>query len=520
MTLLDAARVYLPGALAQLQLPYTIPALTIVYFLSLAAYRLFFHPLKGFPGPRLAAVSFIYECWFNFFLFGEFANHLHVLHDRYGPVVRFGPNKLHFSDPRAYHTIYSTDDFVKDPEFYGPFGILNTAGFMIMDKHAHKARRELLNHQFSKRSILDLQSLVQTKVDKLVAGLRGFCGEDAKPVDIYRAFRSMTADIIMQFCFGTCLNTLDAHNIGYGHPTIIALETAAAEFWWHTYVRPWHFFAFHIAPRFIDYAPKVQGMGQVIKLVVNHIDAILLDRSLLTSQEHPTIYTALLNPKNPATPVPSRQDLIFEGLTLQIAGSDTVGNALMHGTAHLVSTPGVQEALYTELRAAWPDLAAPPPRYEVLETLPYLQAVVRECLRLGVGVPTPIPRIATKPCVIAGAAVPAGTVVAIGTAFLHYSPALFADPTRFEPERWLGARGAANAKWMAAFSRGPRQCQGIHLAYCELTLALASVFRCFECTGLAEGTDLERDLRWKDFFIPHYAGRHVEAWFRERGEGE
>lgn len=55
-----------------------------------------------------------------------------------------------------------------------------------------------------------------------------------------------------------------------------------------------------------------------------------------------------------------------------LAGIHTLGNSLTRGTVGVVYTPGVQDALYEELKSVWLDLHDPAPALEMLEKLPYL----------------------------------------------------------------------------------------------------------------------------------------------------
>lgn len=43
-----------------------------------------FHPLYRFPGPRLAAMTFFYEAWYDFFLMGRYAHEIRRMHEKYG----------------------------------------------------------------------------------------------------------------------------------------------------------------------------------------------------------------------------------------------------------------------------------------------------------------------------------------------------------------------------------------------------------------------------------------------------
>ena len=59
---------------------------------------------------------------------------------------------------------------------------------------------------------------------------------------------------------------------------------------------------------------------------------------------------------------------------------------------------------------------------------------------------------------------------------------MFSDPDVFIPDRWLGKDAKAHEAALAVFSKGPRSCAGINLAYCELHFVIAGVFRRFDVT--------------------------------------
>ncbi|EEB95950.1 hypothetical protein MPER_04998 [Moniliophthora perniciosa FA553] len=65
-----------------------------VHMLVLALYRVTIHPLSRFPGPKLATVTELYTAFYDVVFGGELVNHLRELHERYGPVVRIGPNTV------------------------------------------------------------------------------------------------------------------------------------------------------------------------------------------------------------------------------------------------------------------------------------------------------------------------------------------------------------------------------------------------------------------------------------------
>jgi hypothetical protein len=56
----------------------------LVYALGLAIYRLTFHPLAKFPGPKLAGMTYWYECYYDVIKWGQYTNRIQAMHERYG----------------------------------------------------------------------------------------------------------------------------------------------------------------------------------------------------------------------------------------------------------------------------------------------------------------------------------------------------------------------------------------------------------------------------------------------------
>lgn len=71
------------GDFAEIILP--LAGLWLLYRVGLALYNISpFHPLYYFPGPRLAAMSFVYEFWFDFIKWGKYTTEIQRLHEIYG----------------------------------------------------------------------------------------------------------------------------------------------------------------------------------------------------------------------------------------------------------------------------------------------------------------------------------------------------------------------------------------------------------------------------------------------------
>jgi hypothetical protein len=59
----------------------------IIYCVCLAVYRLYFHPLAKFPGPKIGALTLWYEFYFDCVKGGKFIWEIERLHNKYGTCI-------------------------------------------------------------------------------------------------------------------------------------------------------------------------------------------------------------------------------------------------------------------------------------------------------------------------------------------------------------------------------------------------------------------------------------------------
>ncbi len=194
---------------------------------------------------------------------------------------------------------------------------------------------------------------------------------------------------------------------------------------------------------------------------------------------HSTIFHALLNSNLPD------QEKTVERLTDEAqvmigAGQETVAWILTVIICHLLSNPLVLRNLKAELAVAMPDPEIVIPE-AALANLPYLTGVIKEGLRLGYGVSSRLARVPQEPLVFSFEdhdwVIPAGTPVSMTSVLIHHNETIFPDSKVFRPDRWI--QDPRLDRYLVAFSKGSRQCLGMSLAYAEMYLLLAAVFRRF-----------------------------------------
>lgn len=494
----------------------TLLAAWLAKELITALYNLTFHPLANFPGPRLAASTSWYKTFYEVLLARTWTSHLATLHTNHGPILRVGPNDLHFASPVAYHAIYHpTSRWAKEATLYRSFGE-DHSSFGFLNYSEAKARRDVLAPLFSRRATGELQGLVRGHVERLCVALEREHARGGGPSDLLFALRCFTLDTILDYCFAKDVHATEAP--AFQAPMVAAMDASLPStvvFRHFEWLRKM-VFSF---PGWLTKltSPVLAGLVELQKLLGAQVNDVVRNPGALKDAPHPIIYHRLQDPvmNESAGGVPDATSLYEEAQALLFGGADSAANTTMTGLAHLLTHPSLLQPLKTELLTAWPDLSQPPPTLEQLEHLPYLTAVIKESLRVSPGVCSPLPRVVpASGATIDGTFIPAGATVSMAASSLHSNPALFPSPQTFSPDRWVGPGGKKRERYLVPFSRGPRACLGQSLAMCELYFAFAWVVRRFD-VELEAGVKWEEEVRgWRECFLPYYTGKHLRGYCR------
>lgn len=174
-----------------------------------------------------------------------------------------------------------------------------------------------------------------------------------------------------------------------------------------------------------------------------------------------------------------------------LAGADTTATTLTAVLYHLLRNPAAHARLRAELEAA---ALRRPVAYADAAALPYLDAVVKEALRVHPGVGLLLERVVPAEGLAlpaGGGFLPAGTVVGMNAWVVNNDKAVYGpDADAFRPERWLRQDGEAEdafeerAKRMRdtslSFGAGRRVCLGKELSLFEIYKAVPTVLGLFD----------------------------------------
>jgi cytochrome P450 len=169
------------------------------------------------------------------------------------------------------------------------------------------------------------------------------------------------------------------------------------------------------------------------------------------------------------TPLGDREirDAIF---TLITAGYDTTSIALAWALEQIVPHADASQAITEELKRI---TGGGPPRADQLTRLEYLDAAIRESMRIRTVIPFVI-RLTKSPFEAGGRTYPAGVLLCPCSHLVHRREDLYPQPDSFRPERFL-ERKFAGHEWFP-FGGGNRVCIGLAFALYEMKVVLGTLF--------------------------------------------
>ncbi|KAI9642746.1 hypothetical protein NHQ30_008477 [Ciborinia camelliae] len=494
---------YRPANLDSTKLALIIAAFVVLYVATTAIYRLYFSPLAGFPGPRLAALTKWTEVYYEL-MHGDGGQFVWVYadwHKKYGPIIRISPDELHIQDSSFYEVLYSNGrPSDKLPSLEHRFN--NPMSSFATSKHSiHRKRRGALSPFFSRRKIGEHSSSIQSMMNRVCERLQNEFMGVSRVLNLNEMWGCWTSDIIVGYCFERAHNFIE-------EPDFRASFTTAMM----DLLEPVHVItqfpiisqAINLLPEklVIFLQPQMASVLQFNQAMTEQVQEIFRSRERgMTKEERKsdTVFSALLNSDLPPDEV-SITRLQHEAISITGAGIETTMRALSVTSFHLIANPSILQRLHEELDKAIPNPSIIPP-YDDLAQLPFLSACIEEGLRLSYGTSQRLPRTLTDVALPYGKYVlPVGTTVSMDNYAVSHDEAIFPDSHSYQPDRWLDNAVAPDKRNMVAFGRGTRSCVGMQLAYAELFIGIANLFRRFDL-ALFE-TDRSAVDFYMDRFVP------------------
>ncbi|KAH7042246.1 pisatin demethylase [Macrophomina phaseolina] len=436
-------------------------------------YESFFGPLRGVPGPWLARYTRLWEI--AAVRRGDFERQNINLHKRFGKVVRLAPDKYSIDDLDAIHVIYGhSTKFIKD-RFYDCFGDPSTSNlFAERNVKEHSLQRRRIASLYSMTNLLSYESFIDRCTTTLLDKFSMFA-EEGRRVHLAEFLQFYAFDVIGAITTGNPFGLMSAEDdfdsvISSIHDCMVYGSLVG------------------LAPELHLWIVRIAGLLRCplpTAPVQNYIEKhIRLRRQGVTPDDQNDFLTKLLKLEAAGTNTPF--DTLNSCTTNIVAGSDTTAITLSACMYYLVRNRSAFGTLRAEIdRMAMERNISDPITYPQAQQCTYLQAVMKETLRIHSAVGYPLLRVVPPGgAVIAGTFFPEGTTVGVNAWVAHYNEDIWGkDAMHFRPERWLEA-SAEQLKRMDAcslpFGHGSRTCIGKHISLLEMNKVIPQLVRKFD----------------------------------------
>ncbi|KAI0641776.1 cytochrome P450 [Trametes meyenii] len=470
------------------------------------------HPLENIPGPK--PTSWLYGNLKQLLSMNAWDVHRQLVEEYPGVVgIRglFGAKMLYVYDPTALHTVLVKDQniFEETRFFIKSHKLVLGPGLVASLGESHRRQRKLLNPVFSTTHMRDILPILYHVAGQLQIAIESRVCAGQTEIDMVDWMGRVALEFIGQAGLGYSFDPLVEDKSDKYATALKAFSYAMAD---SAFLR-----------RLLPYLPTLSwgGIGHAIAKMVPHkgtqrlvsvVDmmhersiAILEEKRRALSQgdavvshqvgQGKDIMSVLLraNLEAAAEDKLPEEEIIGQMSTMIIAAMDTTSNMLVMILCRLSEFPECQKKLREEIVAAGAD--NPDTSYDTLMNLPYLDAVIRETLRLHAPVsqvfretrkdavlPLSEPIRGKDGSTVHEIFVPKDTQIIVGLMNANRNKAVWGeDAMEWNPERWLSPlpESLTDAKIPGVYSNimtflgGARSCIGFKFSILEMKAVLS-----------------------------------------------
>ncbi|KAI1627046.1 cytochrome P450 [Exophiala viscosa] len=442
------------------------------------------------PGPFLAGFTDLWR-WRAQNSRGYSARLVH-LHQTYGKLVRLGPNHISISDPDAVPIVYTTNPVWHKAPSYHPAAPISggraVPSIIAMTEAQHTAVRRSVGSAFTTNSLLDYESAIEASGNDLLEAL-----EKQTSLDITHYLQLWAVDVLMRLAFNESLGFMQK-----GDDVDGILEAIVGRFdhWGHWSAVPTLEYYLFKSP-FASFVKK-KANSALARVGLEKIQARSMSQSQMQNRD---LMQKFLDGQAKHPDLVSHDEILGIIMSTIGAGADTTAGTMTYTLYLLCQNPEAMQGLKDELQQALENGSMTyPPKWTQVNRLPYLEAVLKESMRLmpiaAWGLDRVVPQGGATIC---GHYFPAGTVVGCQIDATMLDEDVYGrDSALFRPERWMEAAEDQRRRMdraFIAFSAGKRICMGIHIAWLELKKALPLLVMNFDMALVNPNQNLKEEIR-------------------------
>lgn len=408
------------------------------------------------PGPPLRAVpALMRKLWFDrLSLMGDAAA-------EFGDAVlfRMGPKKLYYFNHPDHAKQVLADNAANYHKGMGLTEARRTLGDGLLTSEGPlwQQQRHTIQPAFRREQVAGLAGLIADEAAALVGRLERQVGKC--PVDIVAEMTRLTFEVL-----GRGLLATDLAQFGDLGAAFEAVQDQAM----------FEMVTLRMLPLWLPLRRHRRFRTALSQLEETAFSLVAAREDAATKEGHDVISRLVEACREEPSAGVRRRRIRDELLTILLAGHETTASTLSWTWYLIDRHPEVAERMRAEATKVLGDRI---PRYEDLPGLRYTTMVIQEAMRLYPPV-WALTRRAVRADRIGGYDVPAGADIMICPYTLHRHPGFWAQPHRFDPERFDPASAASPHRYAyIPFGAGPRVCVGSHLGMLEATLVAAMVAR-------------------------------------------
>ncbi|KAK4168189.1 cytochrome P450 [Cladorrhinum sp. PSN259] len=469
---------------------------------------------RKIPGPFLAKFTRLWYFWQNYQCDFHWTNV--KLHREKGKIVQIMPGYFSIDDPKSHKIMYGLGlNAWPKGEFYLAWAVSSdpqiTNLFAARDQSLHAGMRRKVASMYSMTSLVSYEPYVNHCIDRLHDHFDK-ASSTGSLLNLGHWLQFYAFDAVSMITFGERMGFLDEGKDVHG--MIQSLDDT------HTVLT-----LAGVYPRLTPLVKTVAGFFTGDKLLFHQkfagekIDMARKEQRDVTSDGPATMVSKFLDAQRRGDEKKafSDWDVISNAGSNIGAGSDTTAIALISIVYNVFRDPAILKRARDEMdEAGLPDR----PSFPEAQKLPFLQAVIKESMRLLPGFGLPLWREVPKGgAMVCGQFFPEGANLGVNPWVSHHNKEVYGeDADVFRPERWLECSGdqlASMEQSLIPFGLGSRTCIGQNVSMLEITKVIPVLLRDFDFYFLDEhGASEKRDyieLENKWFMkAPHLHARIVK----------
>ncbi|GBC02750.1 hypothetical protein RclHR1_00480007 [Rhizophagus clarus] len=405
---------------------------------------------------------------------------------KYGNIVKFygifNQTSILVADTKIIQdmTLNHVYDFIKPPNLLADAILIAGRGLVLAEGEEHKRQRKMMNPAFAHNNVKEMVPTFIRVASTLIGLIEDKVNSGESNINLTPYISKATLDVIGLAGFNYEFNSLtssnelaEAYNALFNspNPTLRFISTVLANY----------------IPFFREIPIKMNRDFKNACAIINRVSKKLMEEKYNEAKngelKSKDLLSLLIN-INMALPDEEKitnDELQYQIMTFLIAGHETTSSTTLWCLYSLAHYPHEQDLLREELVKAFPDKSKFNPTFDEINSLEYLNCIVKETLRIYSPAPV-VGRTNVEDKVFGEYLIPKNTTIRIALLALHKSPEIW-GPTanEFDPKRWLDpsvTKNVTNLNYLP-FLTGTRSCIGNKFALTEFKILLSMLIRNF-----------------------------------------